>query len=155
MAEYLGPAGSQGALITLTVDLGAFNAQLQRFLDLTDAGFVRVLSAQALDLQRAVQQKTPVLTGRLRNSIHTVLPARSDSFSYKDNQGRSFDGTLPVSNTLYSAVVGTNVNYAVFIEAGSSRKAPNGMFGVSVREKTGDLEAEIESMLQEEWDRRG
>ena len=45
------------------------------------------------------------------------------------------------------AWVGTNVEYAIYIEAGHSRKAPQGMVAISVAEMTGALERAVEQAL--------
>ena len=67
-----------------------------------DAATERVLTAGALDVHRyATEDFVPVVTGRLKTSINWQVDADE-------------------------AVVGTNVEYAKYIEFGHSKKAPNG-----------------------------
>jgi len=64
----------------------------------------------------------PVRTGRLKNSIHAVLPDSFDSsYPYTDDQGRAYDGALEMGTKPTEAIVGTNVEYAFWVEAGTSR----------------------------------
>lgn len=143
---------SDAALITIEVDLDKYNASLDKFIKAFGVSLDEILRSEAFDLQRRIQQKTPVLTGRLRNSFHTVAPGFSDTFAYRDNRGGAFDGSLSVKAGPSEAIVGTNVPYAIHIEAGGSRKAPEGMVAVSVREKTGDLNRALEERMKKDWD---
>ena len=149
---------TQGAGLRVELDTAAFRAGLARFWQRFGGTLTPLVTAHALDLQRRIQLRTPVRTSRLRNSIHTVPPnSRGDGFAYGDNTGRQFNGALnrgAVMTGPYEAIVGTNVEYALAIEAGHSRQAPHGMFAVSVREKAGALDAEVERRLREAW-RRG
>jgi hypothetical protein len=128
-----------------------FVAAIQHFHDVMRGDVERILVAHALDLQARIQRRTPVLTGRLRNSIHTVPPNSSDRFRYTDNSGKSFNGSLGVSTGPGEVIVGTNVEYAPVIEAGRSRQAPQGMFAVSLKEKTLELERAIMQRVQQLW----
>lgn len=56
----------------------------------------------------------PVDTGRLRASINTKS-VRKELHRYEDNDGQAFDGTLSPSVDLDHVVVGTNVEYAEYI----------------------------------------
>ena len=56
-------------------------------------------------------------TGRLRNSITYALSGSSTSFSYTDNNGKSYDGGISAPDDGDAAVyIGTNVEYATIIE---------------------------------------
>ena len=139
----------------VAVEAERFVAALAAFHDLVGGNVDRLVTAHALDYQMRVQMRTPVRTGRLRNSIHTVPPNSSDSFSYRDGTGRSYSGSLGVRTGPGEAVVGTNVEYAAAVEAGWSRQAPAGMFAVTLKEKTTDLEREIEAATVRLWNSLG
>lgn len=80
-----------------------------------------ILETAIIDIESFAKSNTiPVDTGRLRASIHTkyvksVNVANSSThgnYSYSDNKGNSYDGSLSESVDINSVVVGTNVVYA-------------------------------------------
>ena len=73
----------------------------------TEAG----LTACALKVQGQAKVLTPVDTGRLRQSI-----------SYKTNT--ESDGELDTNVIEGEAIIGTNVEYAPYVEMGTSRQKP-------------------------------
>lgn len=153
MAQVLSPASGPGvAYVKAMTNLDEVNARVQTLLTKFKGSIPEVLNAHALDFEAACKQKAPIDTGRFHNSIHTVSAYKSsDSYTYRDNLGNSFDGTLnniPVTHgDVFVATVGTNVDYAIFLEAGHSRQAPQGVFGITLLEKKGALEAAIQSQL--------
>lgn len=66
-----------------------------------------------------VKKKTPVDTGNLRSSINTQLSAKK-----KDR---------------VEAIVGTNVEYAPFIEFGTRKMKPRAMFRKTIDENSKDV----------------
>jgi hypothetical protein len=99
-----------------------------------------ILEVALVDVETYAKDKAniPVDTGRLRASIHTkyikkpepenkrtkakLIAAQSEighsiektqmTYSYKDNEGNEFDGTLTAKPDEFSVIVGTNVKYA-------------------------------------------
>jgi phage gpG-like protein len=144
---------SAAAGVRVEFELGRFNQSLDRYLQVVQPNVHDAVRTVALDLLARIKQRTPVDTGRLRNSFHAVMPGQTDNYSYSDREGRGYDGSLGVTPKVsvlkgeVEAVVGTNVDYAIFIEAGHSRKAPRGMVAVSVLELTGALEKAVEAAL--------
>lgn len=70
---------------------------------------------------------TPRDTGRAANSWHVVVFGGSPAYAYRDNRGRSFDGSTsqtPARDT--QALVSTNVEYMLALENGWSKQAPAG-----------------------------
>lgn len=65
----------------------------------------------------AKQYCTAVDTGRLRNSITFATSEKHGSFDYKDKYGSTFSDSSkqPEKNSVY---IGTNVEYAPYIELG-------------------------------------
>lgn len=65
----------------------------------------------------AKENCTAVDTGRLRNSITFATSERCGSFDYRDKYGTSFSDSSkqPEKNSVY---IGTNVEYAPYIELG-------------------------------------
>lgn len=125
------------------------------------------VKAVAFDLERRVKERTPVVTGRLRASVHTLYWGGPVSYTYsaKSVGGRdlarirkqakssglraprigntTYDGTLGVRLTSPNqAVVGTNVEYAIFVEARSA------MFRLSTIELRGKLTETIQAELR-------
>ena len=110
-----------------------------------------VMLGEAQDFLRTVRLRTPVLTSRLRNSIHLVAFGAADVYSYTDNRGQTFDGHLADPVKRNEIVVGTNVPYALAVESGSSRKAPLGMFAVTEIEKSVDLQQSMGEVVKDLW----
>jgi len=144
---------SQSARVRVETNLTEFNRKLKEFAKQFEGDVGRLVLAHALDYQARVQRRTPVDTGRLRNSIHTIPPGtKGEAFQYRDNQGRSFNGSLENAVTgKHEVIVGTNVEYATVIEAGHSKQAPAGMFAVTLKEKTGALEQALQKALLGRW----
>lgn len=170
MSQAAGPVTGYGverlrsdqAGVRVVLETERFNAALTQFVIATRGHLRLHLTTLALDLVTRIKYRTPVLTGRLRNSFHAVLPGKTDIYFYSDLYGKTFDGTLREhphaqdDDQAMEAVVGTNVEYAIYIEAGHSRKAPNGMVAVSLAELSGALEAAVEkAMLQAQAEFRG
>lgn len=128
-------------------DLTAFNALLQ---DLVRVGedMERELLKIALEIERRVAMRTPVRTGRARNSWHTIPPNSQDSYVYSDDLGHSFDGALGEATGPLEAIVGTNVEYMISLEAGHSRQAPHGMLGITLAEFQGAFQARLAAIIQ-------
>jgi len=104
-----------------------------------------------LEILRRVAARTPVKTGRAKNSWHLVGPnSESDSFTYHDDQGRTFDGSLADGHTgPLEVIVGSNVFYMILLEAGHSRQAPQGMVSITLAEVQGALEARVDAILND------
>jgi len=68
-------------------------------------------------------------TGLLRNSITYALDGEApDRSSYSADTGGemgSYSGTAPVDPQGRSVIVGTNVEYGIYVHEGTSRMAPN------------------------------
>lgn len=61
-------------------------------------------------------------TGRLKNSIHTKLGGVADSYNYKDNNDNEFSGNLSNLGEVHTVSVGTNVEYAAYVECGTGKQ---------------------------------
>jgi hypothetical protein len=73
---------------------------------------------------------------------------RTDTFAYRDNRGRSFDGGLgAVGLRSLEAGVASNVLYMLRLEAGWSRQAPAGMVAISIQELRGALDARASAVI--------
>ena len=106
------------------------------------------LVAYTFDLLKRIAMKTPVDTGRARASWHAVLPNTTDFYMYHDLQGKEFNGTLADTTTgPWDTVVGSNVEYMIFLEAGHSRQAPEGMVTLSLLELRGALQRRLEDTI--------
>jgi phage gpG-like protein len=70
------------------------------------------------DAKKKLRDDGHIITGRLRASIHAELKSGVTN-SYTDSQGRSYDGSLQKDIAADEAIVGTNVEYAPYIEFGS------------------------------------
>ena len=146
------PGGSTKALASLTVEMGRFNAKLNAYVKAYHLNLAETVKTSAFRLEAMIKSRTPVDTGRARNSWHTVIYGGPTGYSYKDNNGKSFDGTLTDSEgtpkTDTHAVVGSALVYMLALESGWSRQAPNGMVRVSTKEFRGQMVAAIAAIPQ-------
>ena len=73
------------------------------------------------EIETPAKQKCRVDTGRLRASINTRYANKNANYNYRDNENKSFDGSLDEkpdnTQTRFICIVGTNTEYAPFIEA--------------------------------------
>lgn len=80
------------------------------------------MEAVALTAESYAKIACPVDTGRLRNSISHTSDAES-------------------------ATIGTNVEYAIYVEMGSSQQAPDGYLGIALTEHLKQYQQMIENEL--------
>lgn len=80
-------------------------------------------------IETPAKKECRVDTGRLRSSIHTRYGNAKKAYNYKDNDNKSFDGSLTDkpdnTKTKFVCIVGTNVEYASYIEAKYPYLSPN------------------------------
>lgn len=88
----------------------------------------QALEAMAEKAETYAKGLCPVDTGRLRNSIsHTISGAGAITRTYGDTTGRSFGQSIgSAADTEKTAFVGTNVEYAVYVETDDRKSHPNG-----------------------------
>lgn len=116
---------------------------------------------QASSLAKMELQKSPmrVDTGLLRNSItHSVSgkPAAIGSYSAdtpkkgRENSG-SYAGSAPAPSTPQQpfVLVGTNVEYALYVHEGTRNMAPNRFIANALRNNTAELEKIIKAVLSQ------
>jgi phage gpG-like protein len=80
-------------------------------------GIDRTALAMETDAKNKLKSDGHIITNRLRASIHAELKDQ-EQFTYSNNQGESFDGSLNLDIGKLEAVIGTNVVYAKRIEFG-------------------------------------
>lgn len=77
--------------------------------------YEKFITMARVEIETVAKQNVPVDSGRLRASI-TTLTKESNTYSYTDREGNSFDGRLKsVQPQAYDVIVGTNVEYAMKI----------------------------------------
>lgn len=143
-----------------------FSTAVQAYLVQTRMATAEGVKKLALYYEGNVKQRTPVDTGRLRASIHTVFYGAPDNYSYSaaalsraerrrvsgqarargeappKTQQATFDGALSVApSSPLEAIVGTNVKYALFVELGTRYMAPRMMFRAAMAEMTQRMNA--------------
>ena len=138
-----------GAALDVEVELDDVNTLFSRLVTagvLMHEEFLRFV----FEAERRIIMRTPVRTGRAKNSWHTVKGNEPDAFQYTDNEGNAFDGALGLpAGDPWEAVVGSNVVYMIALEAGHSRQAPNGMVAITLAEIEGGLDRRLDQILIE------
>lgn len=92
----------------------------EEVLDGIEQAKARALEKIGLVAEGYAKRLCPVDTGRLRNSITHATTTYPGAGAYRDNKGNMFnDATAngtPEKDTVY---IGTNVEYAVYVEMGT------------------------------------
>ena len=109
--------------------------------------FAKRVPEEAAELQRKIvlaafvkiSDRTPVLTGRARgNWIPTIGSPAEYAFDRIDPTGTmskaELIAMLPSIPPFSVCYISNNVNYIIFLEEGSSQKAPAGMVAVTIEE---------------------
>jgi hypothetical protein len=91
-------------------------------------GVNRTALAIETDAKKKLTSDGHIITGRLRASIHAETK-EGQSFNYSDKDGNAFDGSLREQIGEVEAVAGTNVEYAPYIEFGTSKIAADSYLG--------------------------
>ena len=143
----------QRGVVSVSMNMQRFNASISRFLQEFGGNVHSIVLAHGLDFLARVVARTPRRTGRAANSWHLIPPnTRIDRYAYRDNTGRSFDGSVDGAPTgPFEVVIATNVAYMPALEAGHSKQAPSGMLAVTAREKTKELDTEIARNQGDRW----
>ena len=86
----------------------------------------KIVEALAYEVEREAKQRVPVLTGNLRNSIHTKTKTGSTLRS------ATFAVDIPSPRGKIIAVVGSGVNYAAYVEFGTHKRGERPYLGPAV-----------------------
>jgi len=100
----------------IKVELEGFDEVQKMFERLGSTGeryFQQALTETAIEGTSGMKENCPVLTGRLRSSIHHESP-KTKGYTYNSKAG-SFNGKLGINLTGLSAAFGTNVDYAEYV----------------------------------------
>jgi len=127
-------------MITIQIDSRELNTAIENInkLEAKIKGRVqKEVVNTAARIDKKAKLNTPVITGRLRSSIHFETE-QTPSYNYSDNKGNSYDGKLDVSIGPFQASVGTNVEYAIIVhEGGKGRSANRFLFNAAESERQG------------------
>ena len=95
--------------------LRAFDAAMERALE--TIGMVAETHAK-----EAITRQGAVDTGRLRNSItYAVKKREGEAISYRDDEGNTYRDRIGSGVEENEVYIGTNVEYAPYVEMGTSR----------------------------------
>jgi phage gpG-like protein len=105
-------------MISARIDnFDAFNAQIKQLLkEFPREVSKEIYNTALVDVESFMKTKTniPVDTGRLRASIHTKRIGKPNH-QYTDREGNSYNGTITGQVSREQVIVGTNVEYAEYI----------------------------------------
>lgn len=94
-------------------------------------------------------ENSPIDTGRLRNSITHATKTNPGQDAYQDNQGHQYAGGAakgtPEEKTVY---VGTNVEYAPYVEMGTVKMAARPILRPAATENPEQLKKLFEAELR-------
>lgn len=112
----------------MSVTIKIVENNVEQFFELSDEAIEKALNEIGMTGERDAKKACPVDTGLLRNSITYALDGKGPNITqYKADNGPkagSYSGTAPADGGgSRSVYIGTNVNYAKYIELG--HKGPN------------------------------
>ena len=109
-----------------------FEGNLRKFSRKMNIEFSKVVRKVAFDVWNDVTRETPVDTGRARASWNVSeeyanLAVKPEGYNNPNGQGEvgAISGKKDV-------IISNNVDYIVFLEEGSSQRAPNGMTKIAL-----------------------
>ena len=108
---------------------------------------VQCLEEMGQSAVKFTRDVTPVVTGRLKNSMNYVTRQNTKGHIYSDDNGKTFNGTLSVNADIGEVWFGTNVEYANKIENGTSKKAGRHMIKRAIDEHRTYYKAIMEKYL--------
>jgi len=94
----------------------------KKYPEETWKAIVKILFDIKLLAQRKIKADKHIITNRLRSSIFVKTPGQqyaqtsTNAIPYSDDTGRSFKRGLDVDLKKFEGAVGTNVEYAIFVE---------------------------------------
>jgi hypothetical protein len=103
----------------IEIDMAGMEELIAKFKKLGergDAAMMRAMTEVAVEGVTEMKSNVPVITNRLRSSIHFETP-KTATFDYKDKNGQLFIGTFVKKPVGLSVGVGTNVEYAGDVNA--------------------------------------
>lgn len=133
-------------------DVTTFNRQLDRFLKDAGIEFVQFQKKVSFEIFAGVVKKTPVRTGWAQNNWNIAV-GRVDLTVTPEPLGAASSGGFDalrkmedvdidrIGETVY---ISNNLPYIVYLEEGSSDRAPNGMVRVTVAE----VQTQVNSLLR-------
>ena len=104
--------------VSVTVDISKLESFLEKYSADVRKKVILELGTTGREVETGYKIGVPVITARLRSSIHTE-DINFRRFAYNDRKGNSFDGSFTEKvNDDLTVLVGTNVEYARVIESG-------------------------------------
>ena len=124
-------------------------------LDELDIKVEIALEMVGLEAEKYAKMKCTVDTGLLRNSITHALDGETTAISeYQDNAGKqsgSYKGNVPkVSSGKRAVFIGTNVEYAPYVEFGTSKQDPQPYLKPAVTNHVDEYKKIVKSTLKED-----
>jgi HK97 gp10 family phage protein len=118
----------QSAGGTVSAVLRLDTKEVDRIIKTLDSNFEDVLEGIAFEIERNAKQLAPVDTGTLRASIHTRTKKSSNYKQPSNPKGATIED-LPGPDGKVIAIVGSGVEYAAYVELGTSRMAAQPYLG--------------------------
>lgn len=111
----------------ITIELKGFDKAQAMFSKLGDVGeqaLYKAMVETAIEATSTMKQNSPVVTNRLRSSMHFETP-RTTEYLYANKLGQSFTGGFSFKPSGLAVAFGTNVKYA---DAANEKSSSPGFF---------------------------
>lgn len=114
----------------ITMELQGFDKAVAMFKKLGEVGeqaLYKAMVETAIEATSTMKQNSPVVTNRLRSSMHFETPSNIEYF-YSNKLGQGFTGGFSFKPTGLAVAFGTNVNYA---KAANEKSSKPGFFEIA------------------------
>jgi hypothetical protein len=119
----------------ITVQVDGLEDAIKAFQKLGSVGekyAMLALNETALESVSVMKKKAPVVTNRLRSSLHFET-ATTRSFVFKDRLGRTYSGSFNEKANRLEVIMGTNVEYADSVNENARSESNRGFFEAGVK----------------------
>ena len=121
----------------------------KEILEAAEDAWATGLEAIGLTAEAYAKKLCPVDTGRLRNSITHATSTFAGVDQYKDNNEVEYlGGAARKFAKKNEVVIGTNVEYAKFVESGTSKMSPRPFIAPAVKEHGDEYKALMKAAME-------
>jgi hypothetical protein len=118
-----------------------FDADLKKFAKKAGLNLETVVRKVSFDIWNSVSATTPVDTGRAQGSWNITEEVVNLTVKPEGQYGAGSRGAVGRISGKKDVYITNNVEYIVFLEEGSSQKAPQGMTKIALAEAKAELDS--------------
>lgn len=127
-----------------------FTSNREKYVEAMEKGKEAALDAIGSKVAGYASMLAPVDTGRLKNSITwAIKKTEGRTYNYRDDDGNPYSYDVGAGLSEDAVAVGTNVEYAIFQETGSSKTKAHPYLTPAVKNHLDEYKKLAEAMIEE------